>query len=312
MPVISVIVPVYQKENFLPTCIKSVLNQTISDLELILIDDESPDRCGEICDEFAKKDNRVIVIHQKNQGVSAARNAGLDIATGDYLAFVDADDWILPGMYEQMIKTAKDSNAEIVACGIRIWSNDGNHLRDILLQQRSYNRSQMLEELFQMPDQLGGTCCNKVFQRCVIENIRFPIGISMCEDRIFLLHCYSRCNLCIKISFPYSQVTETANSATRTKSVYPIFNIISSSYKMIDMANKYSKYLAKKATHRYIDDGIRYMKQIKFIKKETRENCFFKTLGVYYNLVKTLLLCYVFEILPRSVVHGYVFELLKL
>ena len=312
MPVISVIVPVYQKEKFLPTCIESVLNQTISDLELILIDDESPDRCGEICDEFSAKDDRVIVIHQKNQGVSAARNAGLDIAAGEYLAFVDADDWILPDMYENMIKEARSSNAEIVACGIQIWSDDGKHLRNILLQQRSYDRGQMLEELFKMPDQLGGTCCNKIFRRRVVESIRFPLGINMCEDRIFLLHCYNKCNMCVKIATPYSQVTETANSATRTKSVYPIFSIISNSYKMIDMASKYSKNLAKKATHRYIDDSIRYMRQIKSIKKETRERCFIKTVGVYYNLSKTLLLCYLYKKLPKSVIHGYVFELLKL
>ena len=93
-PKISIIVPVYKVELYLEKCINSILNQTFKDFELILVDDGSPDRCGEICDEYAKKDNRIVVVHKENGGQASARNVGLDIARGDYIGFVDSDDWI--------------------------------------------------------------------------------------------------------------------------------------------------------------------------------------------------------------------------
>ena len=114
---ISVIVPVYRVEEFLDKCIKSIVNQTYHNLQIILVDDGSPDFCGEICENWAKVDDRIIVIHKENGGLSDARNAGLAIATGDYIAFVDSDDWIEPRMYEVMLSIIKKERADIVACG---------------------------------------------------------------------------------------------------------------------------------------------------------------------------------------------------
>lgn len=99
MPKISVIVPVYKAEKFLATCIESILNQTYGNLEIILVDDGSPDSCGKICEKYALSDSRVKVVHQKNAGVAAARNVGLDLAEGDYVTFVDSDDYIQPTIY---------------------------------------------------------------------------------------------------------------------------------------------------------------------------------------------------------------------
>lgn len=117
---ISVIVPVYKVEEYLPKCIESILNQTYKNLELILVDDGSPDRCPEICDEYAKKDKRVKVIHKKNAGVSAARNDGIDSATGDFVAFVDSDDWIEPEMYEKLLQKQQENDYDVVFCGFNI------------------------------------------------------------------------------------------------------------------------------------------------------------------------------------------------
>ncbi|MDR1569370.1 MAG: glycosyltransferase, partial [Oscillospiraceae bacterium] len=100
---ISVIVPIFNVELYLKRCVDSILAQTYKNLEIILVDDESPDACGAICDDYANMDERVRVIHQKNGGLSAARNAGLDIATGAYIGFVDSDDYILPEMYEKLL-----------------------------------------------------------------------------------------------------------------------------------------------------------------------------------------------------------------
>lgn len=116
MPKISVIVPVYKAEKFLATCIESILNQTYGNLEIILVDDGSPDSCGKICEKYALSDSRVKVVHQKNAGVAAARNVGLDLAEGDYVTFVDSDDYIQPQMYEKMIRCAEHNHCDLVMC----------------------------------------------------------------------------------------------------------------------------------------------------------------------------------------------------
>ena len=114
---ISIIVPVYKAEKYLAKCIESILAQTYTDLEVLLIDDGSPDSSGAICDEFAQKDQRVKVFHVKNGGAASARNHGLDNMTGDYIGFVDNDDWIEPDMYEVMLKKAQETGADVVECG---------------------------------------------------------------------------------------------------------------------------------------------------------------------------------------------------
>ena len=118
MSKISVIIPVYKVEKYLDKCIQSVVNQTFTDLEIILIDDGSPDRCPEICEQWAKKDSRIVVIHKKNGGLSDARNAGLNIATGEFISFVDSDDWIAKNMYEIMLNYLKREKAGIKRPGI--------------------------------------------------------------------------------------------------------------------------------------------------------------------------------------------------
>lgn len=116
---ISVIVPIYGVEKYLEECIESILNQTYKQLEVILVDDGSPDRCGEICDRYAQKDSRIIVIHQKNSGAAAARNAGLRIATGEYITFMDSDDYLEPDAYETMLEVMNSNDVDIVHAQIR-------------------------------------------------------------------------------------------------------------------------------------------------------------------------------------------------
>lgn len=110
---VSVIVPIYNVEKYLKKCIKSIIGQTYENIEIILVEDGSPDNSSEICDEFAKMDKRIKVIHKKNEGVSAARNSGLDVATGDYVCFVDGDDYVMPDYVEYMLKLAIDNKTDI-------------------------------------------------------------------------------------------------------------------------------------------------------------------------------------------------------
>ena len=113
---LSIIVPVYKTEQYLTRCVESILGQTFSDIELILIDDGSPDRCGEICDTFAKKDSRVKVIHKNNAGVAAARNDGLRIANGKYVTVVDSDDYLDQNMYQNILEIVQKYDSDVVMC----------------------------------------------------------------------------------------------------------------------------------------------------------------------------------------------------
>ena len=116
MKKISVIVPVYKVEAVLKKCLDSIITQTYENLEIILVDDGSPDSSGEICDEYSKRDSRVKAIHKKNAGVAAARNSGLKVATGEYCIFVDSDDYIEPIMYQSMIQIAEEYDCDVVMC----------------------------------------------------------------------------------------------------------------------------------------------------------------------------------------------------
>ena len=117
MPKISIIVPIYNVEKYLDRCMQSLLNQTLTDIEIIMVDDGSPDRCPQMCDEYAKKDSRIKVIHKSNAGLGYARNSGLEIATGEYVAFVDSDDYVDTQMYESLYVSAKKENTDAAFCG---------------------------------------------------------------------------------------------------------------------------------------------------------------------------------------------------
>lgn len=125
MPKVSVIIPVYKVENTLKRCVDSVMNQTLTDLEIILVDDGSPDGCPEMCDKLAELDSRIKVVHKENGGLGFARNSGIEVATGDYVAFVDSDDYIESNMYESLYECAKDNSADAVFSGMN-FVNNGN------------------------------------------------------------------------------------------------------------------------------------------------------------------------------------------
>ena len=116
-PKVSIIVPVYNVEKYLDRCMESLLNQTLKDIEIILVDDGSPDNCPQMCDDYAKKDSRVKVVHKANAGLGYARNSGLDVATGEYVAFVDSDDYVELDMYEQMYEASLNYQVQMVLCG---------------------------------------------------------------------------------------------------------------------------------------------------------------------------------------------------
>lgn len=173
-PKISVVVPVYKVEPYLRKCLDSIIGQTYRNLQIILVDDGSPDNCGEICDEYAAQDNRIEVIHQNNGGVSAARNAGLAVANGDYIGWVDSDDWIEPDMYAYMLKHALQYNADIAVCSRYECYKNRSVFRG-WQQMEVLNKEQALELLLKN-DVMQNYLCDKLWRKELFEDIVFPIG----------------------------------------------------------------------------------------------------------------------------------------
>ena len=174
---ISVIIPVYKVEKYLDKCVQSVVNQTYRNLEIILVDDGSPDRCGEMCDAWAQKDSRIRVIHKTNGGLSDARNAGLDIATGAYIGFVDSDDYIHPEMYQRLEDSATKHDADMAICGFQYVDENGNLVRKTNgcdIEDGIIDKCRAMEELNR--DWRMCVVWNKLYKRDLFSMIRFPCG----------------------------------------------------------------------------------------------------------------------------------------
>lgn len=187
---ISIIVPVYNGEQFIGRCIDSILSQTCQDWELILVNDGSRDKSGTICDEYQKKDSRIKVIHQENGGVSRARNRGLEEASGEYLAFVDADDYIVP----ELLDTALSNMTDVDICmfdAVTVWDN-GTTEQDtipLLTGDCELSKEDLTPELLL---QMAGAIWRCMYRRKLVEDLRFPAGIKFSEDRIYNLYAMGR------------------------------------------------------------------------------------------------------------------------
>ena len=175
IPCISIIVPVYNVEKYLQQCIDSILAQTFRDFELILVDDGSPDNCPALCDAAAEKDSRIRVIHQQNGGLSAARNAGLDAARGEWIGFIDSDDLIEVDMYEAMYHAAQKYQADLAFCALQMVDEEDRPLASI----REWTELEVLDQA-QAIARIASTplhsACNKLYRRQIFETLRFPVG----------------------------------------------------------------------------------------------------------------------------------------
>lgn len=184
-PEISVIVPVYNVQAYLPRCLDSILAQTFRDMEIILVDDGSADDSGAICDSYAARDERVCVIHKENGGLSSARNAGLDVARGQWIGFVDSDDYIAPDMYEYLHSIALRENAQIAMCDLYMFYDNGvaeEHPNDFYKVMDKVEAARIVLEA----QITSVTAVNKLYHRDVYTDIRFPLG-KTAEDAFVIL-----------------------------------------------------------------------------------------------------------------------------
>lgn len=189
---ISIIVPVYNVEQYLVDCVKSIQNQTYKNLEIILVDDGSPDKCGKICDDLAKEDTRIKVIHKENGGLSSARNEGLAIAKGEYFGFVDSDDCIHPQMYELLLRDIKTYNTKL-AFGQSYISHNGIVRYDLPSKETIvFPKDKLIEECLR--DVKWFSACSKLYHCSLKEYVRFPLGRTN-EDYAIMLMVYDKCDI---------------------------------------------------------------------------------------------------------------------
>lgn len=214
-PLISVVVPIYNVERYLGACIDSILAQTYKKLEIILVDDGSPDGCGKICDKYAEKDNRIIVIHQKNKGLSGARNSGIDIAKGQYIGFVDSDDTIEPQMFEVLLKNMQNNGAKISICGRKIIDEEGN------VSVKKYARQGMLvlngkEAIVEMNSHMSFDMAawDKLYDISLWKEIRYPEG-KLSEDFFVIYRLLDNAKKVVWTSEPLYRYLLRNNSISR-------------------------------------------------------------------------------------------------
>lgn len=185
---ISVIVPVYKTEKYLDRCVESILNQTYANLEIILVDDESPDNCPAMCDEWAKKDERIKVLHIKNNGVANARNKGLETATGEYIGFVDSDDFIEPEMYASLLDGILKKSCDIAVCDFQLDLQDkGNANARVISSDEAMKSIVMGEYKF-------GVLWNKLYKKSVTKNVKMPMLVC-CEDLVYNYFVFKNASL---------------------------------------------------------------------------------------------------------------------
>lgn len=243
---ISVIVPVYKVEKYLEKCVNSIRSQSYSDLEIILVDDGSPDNCGKICDEMALNDQRIRVIHQKNQGLAAARNAGLAIAQGKYVAFVDSDDTIENGTYLLLYNMIEHYDTDIAICECRK-VKESEVLEQVeysKYENRVLDNNKLWELVF---GQLNNSSCNKLYKRSLIGDLQFPKKVVHGEDLLFNIEYLAKCNIGVYNEAPVYNYLSRNNSITRSYFNENVFFEIVAKDKAKDLVKKYMPVQMSKA-----------------------------------------------------------------
>lgn len=229
---ISVIVPIYNVEPYLRTCLDSIRNQSHQDLEVILVDDGSPDGCAAICDEYAAMDDRFQVIHKSNGGVASARNAGLDVATGEWIGFVDPDDYIEQDMYEYLLNYAVKYHADLSVCGLRILV-DGVQTNPWIAhydEVRVLDKAQAIE--IYLDRNMHDGCVNKLYRRELWENLRFPV-YKIAEDLLAMWKIFQRANITVRLSddkYVYCRRSGSATTAKKAQAILDDYNAVKKRY----------------------------------------------------------------------------------
>ena len=214
---ITIVVPIYKVERYLPRCVESLIGQTYRDIEIILVDDGSPDRCGQICEEYAEQDKRIKVLHQQNAGVSVARNAGLCVATGEYIGFCDPDDWAAPDMYSELLSAMNDFTVDLSICGYNYYDESYQVDNGRLYKEKEtelLDQKMLMDRMADMPPSIRHGVCNKLFKKSLLQGMTFDKNLQSSEDLKFLEEYAKKTSHAAVVHKPLYQNLIRANSAT--------------------------------------------------------------------------------------------------
>ena len=248
---ISIIIPVYKVEKYLEKCIESVLKQTYTNLQIILVDDGSPDNCGKICDEYAKKDSRIEVIHKVNGGLSDARNVGISKAKGRYIGFVDSDDYIKEDMYEILLNLIKEYDADVSICNLYDVIDGKEYIRNKENGIQEYSRLDILKEVL-LDKNIQSYAWNKLYKKELFDEIKYPIGKKY-EDIGTTFYVFEKCNKIVVTSEPeyyYLKRSDSLVNNVTESTVFDYTEIIIQRYlytrENIEELKKYNNYYLAK------------------------------------------------------------------
>lgn len=293
MKMISVIIPIYNSENYIERCIKSVCRQTYKNLEIICIDDGSSDSAGKILDECAARDRRIIAIHQTNHGESYARNEGLKLANGEYIAFVDCDDWLEPTMYEELMKYAEKYDLDMVASS---WYKDDDSSSIAIKNQLEvdtgvFDRDDLLEYIYKRDYYRGfAYMWNKLYKRKMLEDnagekLRFDEQFRLGGDVLFLAQAALRTKRAMYIDKPFYHYYQRPESGCHTKDLskmrewIKVYEIIIKlmeqnhvSTETINYIKRFMAYHSSNAAEMAIEqENITYKKEFQDIMKQYKK-----------------------------------------
>ncbi len=262
-PLISIIVPIYNVEIYLRRCVDSILGQTYPNIEVLLVDDGSPDKCGTICDEYSNQDKRVIVIHRENGGLSAARNSGIEASHGEYIGFVDSDDYISPTMYEQLYNDITQYGTLLSFCHT-----------DVIRKGKSDNKcygthSEVRPKLYVMRHALEAStwwaAWTKLYHRSLFDDIRFPEGKTN-EDLAIMMDIYDRCdNIAINYNKLYYYCIRE-DSITTSKLNSHKFDILDNAQHVAEYMHTYHPELESAARGILLSNALSLLQQLQHYK----------------------------------------------
>ena len=224
-PKISIIVPVYNVEQYLERCVESLINQTYKNIEIILVDDGATDNSGQLCDELAQRDPRIVVYHKENGGLSDARNYGIDKASGDYIGFIDSDDFIDDDMYEVLLSNILEYNADISFC--RIYDiNDGENIEKDKTKNEPFvlSSEEMVKNVLEAKV-FSVTAGNKLYKKSLFDNLRFEKG-KIAEDAFLMIDLLSSCEIIVATFVKKYYYVHRENSITTQKFTPKFLDVI--------------------------------------------------------------------------------------
>ncbi len=249
MPKISIIVPVYNVEKYLDKCVSSILNQTFKDFELILVDDGSPDHCGSMCDDYAKKDSRVRVIHKENGGLSSARNAGIDAAKAPYIGLIDSDDYIEKDMYALLYRLIRKNEADIAMC--RHLDCYGNTIpKDTMPRKVAVVDSETAVRIVMKAEITSVTAVNKLYKKELFESVKYPVG-KLSEDAFVIIDLLKQCKRVAISTEPKYYYIHREGSITTSAFKERDLNVIEAYTKNLELIREYYPALESVGIMRY-------------------------------------------------------------